>query len=175
MVTIQPWVFIITCWSRQYNFNLVCHPFARIRTQDLSSTNLIHDEWALSVKKLKFCNNLVSSFIASRMSPTSFSAWRLDLSAVSSSSRASSNSLAKALPRKNYLLKLKKLQFKRNNVCCSAVTCKVLLNWPHSKLGQHCAVRFSILTRHDTGRRTCLELLCATLTPLCFNVLLCTK
>ena len=26
MVTIQPWVFITTCWSRQYDFNLVHHP-----------------------------------------------------------------------------------------------------------------------------------------------------
>ena len=26
MVTIQPWVFIITCWSRQRDFNLVHHP-----------------------------------------------------------------------------------------------------------------------------------------------------
>ena len=26
MVTIQPWIFITTCWSRQYDFNLVCHP-----------------------------------------------------------------------------------------------------------------------------------------------------
>ena len=45
-VTIQPWLFIITCWSRQYGFNLNRHPpltkntiyksaLARIRTQDL--------------------------------------------------------------------------------------------------------------------------------------------
>ena len=26
MVTIQPWVFITTCWSRLYDFNLVHHP-----------------------------------------------------------------------------------------------------------------------------------------------------
>ena len=26
MITIQPWVFITTCWSRQYDFNLVHHP-----------------------------------------------------------------------------------------------------------------------------------------------------
>ena len=25
-VTIQPWVFITMCWSRQYGFNLVCYP-----------------------------------------------------------------------------------------------------------------------------------------------------
>ena len=26
MVTIQPWVFVTTCWSSQYDFNLVHHP-----------------------------------------------------------------------------------------------------------------------------------------------------
>ena len=31
MVAIQPWVFITTCWSRQYDFNLVCHPTPKIQ------------------------------------------------------------------------------------------------------------------------------------------------
>ena len=26
MVTIQPWICITMCWSRQYDFNLVRHP-----------------------------------------------------------------------------------------------------------------------------------------------------
>ena len=46
------------------------------------------------------------------------------------------------------------------------VTCKILLNQPHGKLGQHCTARCSILTMHDTRRRACLVLLCAMLTPL---------
>ena len=42
------------------------------------------------------------------------------------------------------------------NTCYSTITCKVLLNQPHSKLGQNCAVRCSILTRHNIRRHTCL-------------------
>ena len=47
----------------------------------------------------------------------------------------------------------------------STVTCKVLLNRPHSKLGQHCAVRCFILTKPISRRCACLVLLCATLAP----------
>ena len=50
--------------------------------------------------------------------------------------------------------------------CFSTGTCKVLLNQPHSKLGQHCPDRCSILTRRDNRRRACLVLLCVMLTPL---------
>ena len=50
MVTIQPWVFITKCWSRQYDFKLVRHPTPEkgikktspggIRPQDLPDHNL---------------------------------------------------------------------------------------------------------------------------------------
>ena len=50
--------------------------------------------------------------------------------------------------------------------CYSTITCKILLNKPHSKLGQHCAARYLILTRRDTRKRARLALLCAKLTLL---------
>ena len=50
--------------------------------------------------------------------------------------------------------------------CCSTVTCKVLMNRPHHKLGQYCTARCSILTTYATRRCACLVLLCAMLTPL---------
>ena len=45
------------------------------------------------------------------------------------------------------------------NLCYSTLTCKVLLNQPHSKLGQHCAARSLILTRRNTRIRAYLALL----------------
>ena len=50
--------------------------------------------------------------------------------------------------------------------CYINITCKVLLNLLHSKLGQHCTVRCLILTRSDNKSRTCLALHCAKHTPL---------
>ena len=40
MVTIQPWVFITTCWSRQYDFNLVHHPTPEKRIISFSEKNV---------------------------------------------------------------------------------------------------------------------------------------
>ena len=54
----------------------------------------------------------------------------------------------------------------KTNMCCSTITCKVLLNQPHSKLGQHCTVRCSILTKPINRRCACLVLLCSTLIPM---------
>ena len=53
-----------------------------------------------------------------------------------------------------------------SHLCYCTITCKVLLNCPHSKLGPHCTVRCLILTRRDNRRRACLTLLCAKHTPL---------
>ena len=50
--------------------------------------------------------------------------------------------------------------------CYINVTCTVLLNRLHSKLGQHCTVRCLILTRSDNRSRICLALHCAKHTPL---------
>ena len=51
-------------------------------------------------------------------------------------------------------------------LCHSTVTCKLLLNWPHGKLGQHCARSCSILAKHFSKRCASIALFCATLTPL---------
>ena len=46
----------------------------------------------------------------------------------------------------------------------SAETCKVLLNQPYCKVGQHCAVRCLILTRCNNRSRANLALRCANFT-----------
>ena len=51
-----------------------------------------------------------------------------------------------------------KIQNNRN-ICCSSVTCKVLLNGPQSKLGQLCATRCSVLTLHANRRRAFITFL----------------
>ena len=40
-------------------------------------------------------------------------------------------------------------------ICLCTVKCKVLLNRPHSKLGEHCTVRCSILTKRIIRRCAC--------------------
>ena len=52
------------------------------------------------------------------------------------------------------------------NLYYTTVTSKVFFNWTNSKLGQHWTVRYSILTRRATRRRTCLVLRCTSLTLL---------
>ena len=45
------------------------------------------------------------------------------------------------------------------HLCYSTVTCKVLLNRPQHKIGQHCTIRCLILTRLDNRSRASLVLL----------------
>ena len=45
------------------------------------------------------------------------------------------------------------------NLCYSTVTWKVLLNWPHSKLGQYCANSSPTLDEHITRRCESIALL----------------
>ena len=58
------------------------------------------------------------------------------------------------------------LRFEISNECYSTVTCKVLLNQPQCKVGQHWAARCSILTRRHNRSRARLALLCTKHPPL---------
>ena len=91
MVTIQPWLFITTSWSRQYDFNLVCHPTwkkspggIRTRDSDHDSRTYTHSRplgygpafkrrevlveeklffYNISLESVKFCSSLYESIL----------------------------------------------------------------------------------------------------------------
>ena len=57
------------------------------------------------------------------------------------------------------LLLIRKLPCGNKDKCYSTVTCKVLLNWLHSKLGQYCADSLPNLDKHITRRCESIALL----------------
>ena len=56
-------------------------------------------------------------------------------------------------------------KFQEWYLCYSTITCRVLLNWPHSKLVQHCADS-SILANASLEDAQALSYFCTTLPPL---------